>query len=350
MNPPRADANDYINFMLATPAVYSCLEAGRVQPESANRPAHDAFTRLLYRLEPDPAALWQEAASQVQLDTGVLVVDDSTLDKPYASKMALVTHHWSGKHRAVVQGINLITLLWSEGERYIPCDYRLYAKATDGLSKNDHFVALLTSAKVRGFAPTYVLFDSWYSSLANLKFIRTLGWQWCARLKANRQVDPDRTGNRPLAHCAISAQGTVVHLKGYGMIKVFRIVSPHADTADTANPAPTASTAPTASARVEYWATSDMAMDELRRLRLSEDAFAIETYHRGIKQFCGVEQGQMRLARAQRNHIGLALRAFLRLERYCYVNGISWFEAKHAIVRSAVTAYLANPLYALATA
>jgi hypothetical protein len=39
-----------------------------------------------------------------------LILDDSTLDKPYARKMALVTRHWSGKHRRVVQGINLITL------------------------------------------------------------------------------------------------------------------------------------------------------------------------------------------------------------------------------------------------
>jgi len=42
----------------------------------------------------------------------VLVVDDSTLDKPYAHKTELVHRHWSGKHHAVVSGINLITLVW----------------------------------------------------------------------------------------------------------------------------------------------------------------------------------------------------------------------------------------------
>jgi len=54
-----------------------------------------------------------------QLSQGVLVVDDSTLDKWYAQKMELVTRHWSGKHGRVVQGINLVTLLWSEGDRHI---------------------------------------------------------------------------------------------------------------------------------------------------------------------------------------------------------------------------------------
>jgi len=60
-----------------------------------------------------------------------------------------------------------------------------------------------------------------------------------------------------------------------------------------------------------------------------------------------VERAQVRAARAQRNHIGLCLRAFLRLECYCDHAGISWFEAKTAIIRPAVRAYLANPLYTL---
>lgn len=111
MNTPRASANDYINFLIATPFSYSCVEAGRVQPKGAKKPAHDAFNRLLHRLEADPKALWEVSAPQVALNKGVLIVDDSTLDKPYATRMELVTRHWSGKHHAVVEGINLITFL-----------------------------------------------------------------------------------------------------------------------------------------------------------------------------------------------------------------------------------------------
>lgn len=309
-----------------------------MQPDGADRPAHDAFTRLLYRLEPDAETLWQEAAPQVAQAQGLLIVDDTTLDKPYATKMELVTRHWSGKHRAVVDGINLITLLWTDGDRHVPCDYRLYDKAHDGLSKNDHFCAMVQTAHARGFEPAYVLFDIWYSGLENLKLLRNLGWHFFTQLKANRHVNPDNTGLRALSACIISAQGTIVHLKGYGLVKVFRIVTPHGDTEDERK------------ATVEYWATSDLAMNELTRLRLSENAFAIESYHRGLKQYCGIEKGQMRLARAQRNHIGLSVRAFLRLEVYCFPRGLSWFEAKLAIMRIAVTAYLVNPLYSLPTA
>lgn len=327
MNAARCNAQNYIDFLIATPRSYSCLEAAKVQPEGARMPSHDAFTRLLKRLEPTADELWQESQTQVVLEQGVLIIDDSTLDKPYARQIELVSRHWSGKHHQVVQGINLVTLLWTDGERHIPCDYRIYAKAQDGLTKNDHFQQMVQQAHGRGFRPECVLFDSWYSGLENLKLVRDLGWRWLTQLKANRLVNLNRTGQQPLSALELSATGTQVYLKGYGLIQVFKIVTPDGD--------------------VEYWATNDLALDELQRLRLAEFIWTIENYHRGIKQFCGVEKAQFRSTVAQRNHIALALRAFLRLERYAYIMGISWFEAKTAIIRHAVTAYLANPIYSL---
>lgn len=327
MNPPKCHEIDYINFLVATQKAFSCTEAARVQPEQDNPPAHDALTRLLHRLEPTTEALWAEAQHQVVFSQGMLILDDSTLDKFYARKMELVTRHWSGKHRRVVQGINLITLLWTEGESHIPCDYRLYDKATDGETKSDHFRQMLKIAHGRGFRPQCVAFDSWYSSLANLKTIRDYNWRWLTQLKSNRLVNPDRTGNRPLSEVEIAASGTIVHLKGYGLIKVFQIVAPDGDR--------------------EYWATNDLEMGELTRLHFAEQVSLIENYHRGIKQFCGIAQAQVRSARAQRNHMGMALRAFLRLEHHRLLTGISWFEAKVNIARQAVRAYLTQPLYTL---
>lgn len=51
---------------------------------------------------------------------------DTTLDKPYARRMDLVTYHWSGKHQRVVKGIALLTLLWTKGPSLIPCDFLFY--------------------------------------------------------------------------------------------------------------------------------------------------------------------------------------------------------------------------------
>jgi hypothetical protein len=329
MNPPRVQPEDYIDFLIATPKAASAVEAAAVQPPRPDAPAHDAFTRLLHRLEPDPETLWQEAKPQVRLAEGVLVLDDTVLDKPHARHIALVGRHWSGKHKRVVRGIDLVSLVWTDGDRIIPCDYRVYHDAK-AATKNDHFRAMIDVAHARGFQPQVVLFDGWYASLENLKHLRALGWGWLTRLKANRLVNEDRQGARPLSRTDISAAGTEVWLQGYGLVKVFKIVAPDGD--------------------IGYWATSDLGMTDLQRRQGAEYGWAIETYHRGIKQYTEVERCQARSAVAQRNHIGLALRAFLRLEWHLFSTGISWLSAKAAIIRDAVRAYLAHPTINLPTA
>src|ERR671929_1145486 len=159
MNAPKVTDLDDINFLVAAPKVVSCTEAARVQPDGPRRAAHDALTRLLHRLEPDTTPLWQEAEQHVILHDGLLIVDDTTLDKPYAHTIALVHRQWSGKHHRVVQGINLVTLLWSDGTDALPCDYRLYDKPVDGLTKHAHFRTMLKTAQQRGFHPRLVAFD-----------------------------------------------------------------------------------------------------------------------------------------------------------------------------------------------
>jgi hypothetical protein len=217
MNKPKVTEYDYIDFLIGTQRVYSCVEAERVSPAQENAPAHDAYLRQLHRLVPTTERLWSEAQAHVDLNKGCLIIDDSTLDKFYSRKIELVTRHWSGKHKRVVSGINLITMLWTDGERYIPAACRIYNKIKDGLTKNDHFRSLLQTAHQWGFQPEFILFDSWYASLENLKLIRSLGWHWLTRLEHNRHVDPDRTGNISLNQVDIPQSGRSVHLKGYGL-------------------------------------------------------------------------------------------------------------------------------------
>lgn len=327
MNAPKVDELDYINFLIAAQRVFSTVEAAKVSPEGLRQPAHDAYTRLLQRTPPDSRALWQEVQPLVKRTSGVLVIDDSTLDKPYARHMALVTRHWSGKHGRVVQGINLISLVWSDGDARLPCDFRVYNKAQDGLSKNDHFQHMVQQAHERGFEPELVAFDSWYASLPNLKVLRELDMVWLTQLKRNRQVSVDRSGNRAVSELIIPVSGLLVHLKGYGWIKVFRTVGTNGD--------------------AEYWATSKLDMTIQQAAEHALDAWQIEVYHRGLKQFTGIERGQFRLEIAQRNHIGLAIRAFVRLEVHRLHRQLSYFETKTAVIRDAMRAYLTHPTLVL---
>ena len=119
----------------------------------------------------------------------------------------------------------------------------------------------------------------------------------------------------------------MVHLEGYGLIRVFKIVSRDGD--------------------IEYWATNDLAMDELARLRLAEWCWAIEDYHRGLKQCCGVERSQVRSARRSATTSGWRSGRSCGWSITSSRTGVSWYEAKARIIRGAVRAYIANPLYGL---
>jgi hypothetical protein len=256
-----------------------------------------------------------------------LVLDDSTLEKPYSEFNALVYRHWSGKQKAVVSGINLITLLWTDGTRCVPIDYRVFDKDRDRKTRNDHFAEMLLAAHKRGLNPQMVCFDSWYGSVENLKLCRSLGWHFLTRLKANRQINVNRSGLQAVAEAGLCGGGNVVWLKGFGEIKVFRVFA--------------------TDGAAEYWATSLDQMSEAERKGFAKAAWRIEMYHRALKQQCLIERAQCRRLRPVLNHIGLCIRAFVRLESHCYREKTSWIEAKTSIIRNAVRAYLANPRYLL---
>lgn len=135
-----------------------------------------------------------------------------------------------------------------------------------------------------------------------------------------------------------SSPGRQVHLQGYRFIKVLGVV---------------AKACPEAGRRdgdVEYWATNELTMTPEQREVLAKQAWGIEVYHRGIKQYCGVKKYPARKATARRFHILLALQAFLRLEVHRLRTGVSWYQAKAAIIQSAIREYLAHPSYLLDSA
>jgi hypothetical protein len=62
--------------------------------------------------------------TQIYFHRGILILDDSTIENLCSPFSALLYRHWSGKQKTVVKGINLTTLLWTDGVRCVPVDYR----------------------------------------------------------------------------------------------------------------------------------------------------------------------------------------------------------------------------------
>lgn len=89
--------------------------------------------------------------------SGVLVLENTDLDKPYARKMDLVHHTWLGNHHAVVKGVDVLTLVWTDSEQQLRAINESLTSRTMGMTENNHFGALIDMAKARGFHPEYVL-------------------------------------------------------------------------------------------------------------------------------------------------------------------------------------------------
>jgi putative transposase len=70
----------------------------------------------------------------------------------------------------------------------MPIDYRHYSPRRADKTKNDHWRELLDRAEKQDFHPDYVLTDSWYGSIGNMKHIDKKHWKWITNLKTNRQV------------------------------------------------------------------------------------------------------------------------------------------------------------------
>ncbi len=97
--------------------LYSKTEVARRYPHTiAAHQEHDAYTCLLRCRPPDSVALWTEVQIRIDLDAGILVMNDSTLDSPYARAMERVMLHWLGKRQLSICEIDLIRLVSTSGD------------------------------------------------------------------------------------------------------------------------------------------------------------------------------------------------------------------------------------------
>jgi len=245
----------------------------------------------------------------------LLIADDSVLSKTHSKKIDLVNYQYSGNAHSVIAGIGLINLIWygCDQQEFVPVDYRIYDKDTDGKTKNAHFCDMLSLAKKRGITPSAVVMDAWYSSLKNLKAIRDYGWTWVTTLRKNRKVNR----NIRLETLNIPDDGLSVHLRGYGWVTVFKFVAKHG--------------------RVDYVATN---MDNPSRdqiIKITKARWSIEIYHRELKQTCGIERCQSRTGRAQRNHICLAIQAWLDKHRRRISERITLCQQDWNVIRDGVS-------------
>lgn len=324
MGKPNKDT--YSQFLLSTFGRHSVLWLARLLD---NEPAHDSWNRWLSGVKLRPSILWEDINHLVDLESGYLIVDDSVADKWYAKQIELVKKQYSGTHHRIVDGIDVVSLLWTkhlepEKAEHYTIDFRIYAPKYDGKTKIHHCQEMLESAFHRGFQSPIVLMDSWYQDTKTFKLIRGMEWSFVSGLKSNRQVHSTASDPyRPVAEVA-TKKASKCWMKKFGHIKLLKIVRPQ-------------------DGNIEYLATNNLSLSAPDIRDANACRWRIEEYHRGAKQLTGLEKCQFRNQRAQRNHILCSIRALLALEQWRLERGIPWYEAKQQLIVEALSQYLKNP-------
>ena len=320
----KCDLELYTNFLIANKNNYTGNELARVAPHESGGLAHDSVSRWLSESVFDTDTLLAKAEEEIDdKKDGYLIVDDTLINKQYSRKNELAKVQYSGAKHGLTNGICLVNLLWTNAEKYLPIDYRVYNKETDKQTKNDHFLSMLNRAEKSGFKPRYILMDSWYSSLANLKAIAAKGWKFITALKSNRIVSDDT--KKPLYIRDLNFINTPVKkvwLRGFGFVVVCKIVFKNGD--------------------ITYAASNDLTLlESFDTFKAHSDVrWKIEEFHRGLKQTVGIEKCHSIKASSQKTHIFASFWAFLKLEFRRIKEGISWYEQKARIGRNAVRQWL----------
>jgi Transposase DDE domain len=295
--------------------------------------SHDSVNRFLLRERYEPKDLFDTVKEIINIVGGILSVDDTVVEKLYSNpkNAELMGYFWSGKYHKPIKGINLITLYYSDVYgNSVPINYRIYDKK-EGKTKNNYFQEMLKEVMDWGVKPRIVTGDSWYSGGENLKFLRNQKLGFLFGIEKNRIVS-----NEPGKYCQVSSleileQGLITHLREFGFIKLFRKVFKKED-----------------SRHYILYLPDEDALNQITRrefIAIHDTHWGIESFHRAIKQLCGICRFMVRDSQAIKTHIFCSLQAFVRLEKMrCENLIVNWYEVQRNLFTLVVRDYIVNNL------
>ncbi len=122
----------YTLFLLSEPKQMGCSRLAEI----LDNVSHDSVNRFLLRERYDPKDLFDIAKSIINLQGGILSVDDTVIEKHYGNPKCaeLIGYFWSGKYHKTIKGLNLIQYLRQKKTRErTPCQ-EVFRR-----SSNSHF-------------------------------------------------------------------------------------------------------------------------------------------------------------------------------------------------------------------
>jgi DDE superfamily endonuclease len=297
--------------------------------------SHDRVSRFMATEPLSSPELWRlvkPLLRQVEGEDGVIVADDSILEKPYCDESALVCWHWDHSKNRSVKGINLVSLLYhspkSEGV-CLPVAFELVTKedqVTDPktghmkrkarVTKNELYRKMLKTCVDNRISFRYVVNDTWYSSAENMRYVKLdLQRNFVMALKSNRNVALSEADKAKGHYVALSELNLVSSIKIDHRITVSPTVSVWLEGV----PFPLllcrqVFTNEDGSEGIVYLLTSDTSLTATDIPAIYHRRWKVEEYHKSVKSNAGAEKSPARTIRSQTNHIFSSLYAYVKLE------------------------------------
>ena len=322
----KQDALDYYSdYLIASNSQVSSTGLSTLLDQALS---HDYISRALGQQALSGKDYWHQIKKfvrQIERDDSVLSIDDFLIEKPHSNENELISYHYDHSKALSVKGINVLHFqLGSEisGQSIeAPVAYELIRK-TDSyldkktgqqkrkskLSKNqlvrDVLKHLVFGNQVKF---SHILFDIWFSSSENLKYIhQKLKKTFICPIKSNRLVALSLSDKQQGNFKAVSAielealSAKQVYLKGCDFaVQLVRQVFTNKDY----------------SKGELYLISNDTDVDAQRMSNTYQKRWKIEQAHKSLKQNLCLAKSPTKMENSQANHIFATMMAFVKLER-----------------------------------
>jgi hypothetical protein len=266
------------------------------------RISHDRLQRLLYQKFAWSRRLWDFFAARLVREGGYLILDDTCWAR-WAKQSEAVSWVWSSTHGRSVRGMQVVLLIWTDGQVKVPLGLRVWHKGAR--SKVELAAELLREAKRRGLCPQYVLFDSWYAASTLLHLLAEMEWKYVARLKSNRLFE------------GVAVREHWHHRFGRGVGRLRKIKHEVCVVKDGRR----------------YFVTNDSALSSAQVKAHYRQRQQIEETFRLLKQEFGWGSASAQKVQAQRAHLHLGLYALCVTQQAARQQGQTIYAYKHELFR-----------------
>jgi hypothetical protein len=284
--------------------------------------SHDQVTRMLSTPKMSSKEWWRlvkPQVRQIEQEDGVIIVDDSIVEKPYTDENEIICWHFDHSKNRTVKGINFLTTLYYAQEVALPVAFEIVSKTetyTDEKTgqekrkskhtKNERYRRMLQAIYNNKIPFEYVLNDLWFASAENMRFVKLdLKKEFIMALKSNRKValtEDDKSNGKyqRIDQLALPEGSTqTIYLEGVPFpLHLLRQVFTNED----------------GSTGVRYLVTSDLTLNADQIITIYQKRWKVEAYHRSLKQNASLAKSPTRTETTQTNHFVAALWSFVKIE------------------------------------